>query len=100
MYISKDEQLVRFKSREETSYKTWKIGSEDWRNREKWDQYDEAFDDMLEKTDTKYAPWYVVPDNNKKYGRIKTMELLCEYLEKELDYNPSNEIPRPSKEEE
>lgn len=99
MYISKDEQLVRFKAREETSYKQWKIGSEDWRNREKWEQYDEAFDDMLKKTDTKYAPWFVVPDNNKKYGRIKTMKLLCRYLEKVLDFKTDKEIPPPDKEE-
>ena len=99
LYISKDEQLVRFKAREETSYKQWKIGSEDWRNREKWEQYDEAFDDMLKKTDTKYAPWFVVPDNNKKYGRIKTMKLLCRYLEKVLDFKTDKEIPPPDKEE-
>ena len=95
LYITKEEQMIRFKAREETDYKKWKIGSEDWRNREKWEQYDEAFDDMLKKTNTKYAPWYVVPDNNKKYGRIQTMRLLCEYLEKVLDFDPSEEVPPP-----
>lgn len=99
MYISKDEQLARFKAREETSYKKWKIGSEDWRNREKWNEYDEAFDEMLEKTDTKYAPWHVIPDNNKKFGRIKTMQILCDYLEKELDYDPKNDVPPPEKQD-
>ena len=98
LYITKDEQMKRFKAREETEYKKWKIGSEDWRNREKWDLYDEAFDDMLEKTNTKYAPWFVIADNNKKYGRIQTMKLLCEYLEKELDYDPSEDIPPPDTE--
>ena len=95
LYISKDEQMIRFKAREETDYKKWKIGSEDWRNREKWEQYDEAFDDMLEKTNTKYAPWFVVADNNKKYGRLQTMRLLCEHLEKVLDFDPSDMIPPP-----
>lgn len=95
LYISKDEQMVRFKAREETDYKKWKIGSEDWRNREKWEQYDEAFDDMLEKTNTKYAPWFVVADNNKKYGRLQTMRLLCEHLEKVLDYDSADLIPPP-----
>lgn len=95
LYISADEQLARFKAREETSYKKWKIGSEDWRNREKWDQYDEAFDDMLKKTDTKYAPWFVVPDNNKKYGRVQAMKLLCEHLEKVLDYDTKDDVPPP-----
>ncbi|MBR1777220.1 MAG: polyphosphate kinase [Alphaproteobacteria bacterium] len=98
LYITKDEQMVRFKAREETDYKKWKIGSEDWRNREKWDQYDEAFDDMLTKTNTKHAPWFVVADNNKKYGRIQTMRLLCEYLEKVLDYDPADEVPPPENE--
>lgn len=93
LYITKEEQLARFKAREETSYKTWKIGNEDWRNREKWDQYDEAFQDMLDKTETKYAPWFVVPDNNKKYGRILAMTLLCEHLEKVLDYKPALSAP-------
>lgn len=99
LYITKDEQMVRFKAREETDYKKWKIGSEDWRNREKWEQYDAAFDDMLKKTDTKYAPWFVVPDNNKKYGRIQAMTLLCEYLEKVLDYDPSGDVPPPEEKE-
>ena len=100
LYITKDEQMERFKAREETAYKKWKIGSEDWRNREKWDLYDEAFEEMLKKTNTKYAPWFVVADNNKKYGRIQTMRLLCEHLEKVLDYNPENDIPPPSKNDE
>lgn len=99
LYISKEEQLERFRAREETEYKTWKIGEEDWRNRDKWDMYDDAFDDMLDKTNTKYAPWHVVPGNNKKYGRIKTMQLLCEHLEKVLDYDPKEELPLPIIEE-
>ena len=93
LYIDKDEQFKRFKAREDTEYKTWKIGEEDWRNRDKWDQYAAAFDDMLAKTDTKYAPWYVVADNNKKYGRVKTMELLCKRLEKVLSFDPKIEEP-------
>ena len=93
LYITADEQLARFKARQEVAYKTWKIGDEDWRNRDKWDQYETAFDDMIAKTDTKYAPWYVIPDNNKKFGRIETMRLLCERLEKVLDYVP--DLPKP-----
>lgn len=100
LYITKEEQMERFKAREETAYKKWKIGSEDWRNREKWDQYDEAFEDMLKKTNTKYAPWFVVADNNKKYGRIQTIKLLCEHLEKVLDYDPKKDVPPPQKEDE
>ena len=93
LYISSDEQLARFKAREEVSYKTWKIGEEDWRNREKWDAYETAFDDMLAKTNTKYAPWFVIADNNKKYGRITAMRKLCEHLEKVLDFKP--DLPEP-----
>ena len=93
LYISKEEQYKRFKAREETAYKAWKIGDEDWRNRDKWELYDTAYDEMLKKTDTKSAPWFVVPDNSKKYGRITTMKLLCEHLEKTLDFKAPVEPP-------
>ena len=99
LYIDSEEQYKRFKAREDTSYKMWKIGEEDWRNRDKWDQYAVAFDDMLDKTDTKYAPWYVIADNNKKYGRIKAMELLCKRLEKVLSFDPKIEEPDLEKEQ-
>lgn len=93
LYITKEEQYKRFKAREETPYKMWKIGEEDWRNRDKWDLYETAYQEMLDKTDTKYAPWFVIPDNSKKYGRIEAMRLLCEHLEKVLDFKNPTPLP-------
>ncbi len=84
LYISKDEQLERFEAREDTDYKNWKITEEDWRNRKKWEEYDEAFSDMVSLTDTGYAPWIVIASNSKKRARIKTMEAIKSILEQRL----------------
>jgi len=82
--IDKEEQLNRFNQRESNPLKQYKITDEDWRNRDKWDAYEKAVDDMLEKTSTDYAPWTVVESNNKKYARIKTLKLVVETLEERL----------------
>ena len=82
--ISEDEQLKRFKERENTVYKEWKITDEAWRNRSKWDDYVKAFNDMLKLCDTWYAPWVLISGNNKRYARIQVMENLSKYLEKVL----------------
>jgi len=84
LHIDKDEQLRRFQSRQQTPEKQWKINDEDWRNREKWDEYEEATDDMLRLTSTAYAPWYVIESQNKRYARVKTIETLIAALEKRL----------------
>ena len=55
---------------------------EDWRNREKWPEYEVAVDEMLQKTSTKNAPWYIIESNDKKYARIKTLRLIVKTLEK------------------
>lgn len=72
--IDKDEQLKRFKDRQRDPDKQYKITDEDWRNRDKWDDYIEAMNEMLERTSVSYAPWIVVEGNSKKYARIKVME--------------------------
>lgn len=72
--IEKEEQLKRFNARKDNPEKSYKLTDEDWRNREKWDLYIEAYNDMLTFTDTKYAPWILVPGNDKYYARIKVME--------------------------
>lgn len=72
LHIDKDEQLSRFEAREEN--KEWKITDEDWRNRDKWDQYQEATNEMLERTSTKNAPWTLVEGNDKRYARIKVLK--------------------------
>ena len=84
MHIDKDEQAVRFKSRQETPEKQWKITDEDWRNREKWDEYEKAVDEMIVKTSTKGAPWHVIEANDKHYARIKVLEIVVDALEKAL----------------
>lgn len=83
IYVDKDEQLARFKAREEDPYKHWKINEEDWRNREKWDQHNEAAEDMFEKTDTRWAPWHVVEGNFKWYARVRVMKTIVKRLQEE-----------------
>jgi polyphosphate kinase 2 (PPK2 family) len=90
--ISKEEQLRRFEQRADTSYKRWKLTDEDWRNREKWDQYSEAVEDMLLKTSTLTAPWTVVEGDFKWWARVKCVETLVKTVGKHLGYKPSAPI--------
>ena len=82
IHIDKDTQLERFNNRENTPEKQWKITEEDWRNREKWDDYEIVVDELLQKTSTKNAPWYIIESNDKKYARIKTLKIIVKALEK------------------
>lgn len=82
--IDKETQLARFTDRQNTPEKQWKITEEDWRNREKWDLYEAAVDEMLQKTSTTFAPWYILESNDKKYARIKALEILIAALETRL----------------
>jgi AMP-polyphosphate phosphotransferase len=84
VHITQDEQLQRFKARENTPYKTYKITPEDWRNREKWDQYEAAVDDMVAQTSTVAAPWVLVEGNDKYCARIKIFRTLCDRLEEKV----------------
>ncbi len=81
IHIDKDTQLARFTDRQNTPEKQWKITDEDWRNREKWDSYEVAVDEMLALTSTKNAPWYIIESNDKKYARIKTLKIIVKALE-------------------
>jgi polyphosphate:AMP phosphotransferase len=74
--ISKDEQLKRFKERAGDPKKVYKITDEDWRNREKWDQYDEAIDEMLARTSTETAPWTIVESDDKWFARVKALKTI------------------------
>ena len=85
LHISKDEQLKRFQSRQVTPHKRWKITDEDWRNREKWDDYYRAVSDMLHHTSTRWAPWTIVEGNDKPYARIRTLRVLTEALAQRLN---------------
>lgn len=82
--ISNEEQLRRFKEREEIEYKRFKITDEDWRNREKWDAYIEAGSDLIERTSTAIAPWHLVGANNKYAARLAVLSHLCERIESAL----------------
>ena len=79
--ISKEEQLKRFREREKIGFKRFKITAEDWRNREKWDQYEQAICDMVERTSTEIAPWTLVEANDKNFARIKILKTLCQRIE-------------------
>jgi polyphosphate kinase 2 (PPK2 family) len=98
--ISKEEQLRRFEGRQETPYKAWKLTDEDWRNRQKWDLYEEAINDMLLKTSTLTAPWTIVEGNCKWYARVKALRTLVELLTQELEYVPPDPVAKAAKEEE
>lgn len=82
--IDNKTQLDRFTDRQNTPEKQWKITDEDWRNREKWDLYEEAINEMIRKTNTEFAPWYVLESVDKKYARIKALEIVIENIEKQL----------------
>lgn len=80
LQIDKDEQLRRFTERQNTPAKQWKITDEDWRNREKWDAYEKAVDEMIQKTSTTTAPWNIIEANNKMYARLKIMNIIIDKL--------------------
>jgi len=84
LQISEEEQLKRFKEREQTSFKRFKITADDWRNREKWAAYELAVCDMVDRTSTEIAPWTLVEANDKHFARIKVLRTLSERIESAL----------------
>ena len=78
--IGKDEQAARFKAREETAHKRFKITPDDWRNRDRWDDYLKAAADMLQRTDTEYAPWHVIATNDKHSARLQVLKTILAQL--------------------
>jgi polyphosphate:AMP phosphotransferase len=85
LQVSDAEQLQRFKVREQIPYKHYKITDEDWRNRDKYDAYEAAACDMIERTSTEFAPWTLVEADDKRWARIKVLRSICERLERALD---------------
>ena len=83
--IDSDTQLARFTDRQNTPEKQWKITDEDWRNREKWDLYVTAIVEMLQKTNTSHAPWNILESVDKKYARIKALQIVVDALRKACD---------------
>jgi len=84
LQISKEEQLARFQARENTPYKRYKITDEDWRNREKWDEYREAVNEMLARTSARHAPWNLIAGNDKRFARIQVLETVTRALREAL----------------
>jgi polyphosphate kinase 2 (PPK2 family) len=84
LHISEEEQLKRFKEREKSGYKSWKLTDEDWRNRGKREDYEKAVEDILLKTSTHNAPWTIVEANDKYFARIKVLSTVVDKLKREL----------------
>lgn len=80
LHIDRDEQLQRFQERQNTPSKQWKITEEDWRNRAKWEEYETAVNDMLRYTSIEFAPWHIIESQDKKYGRIQTLEIIIDAI--------------------
>jgi len=91
LYISKDEQLERFKQRLDDPARHWKISDSDYKERELWDDYTLAYEDMLSKCSTKHAPWYVIPSNHKWFRNLAVSQIICATFE-EMDMT----MPAPS----
>ncbi|HTR01347.1 MAG TPA: polyphosphate:AMP phosphotransferase [Candidatus Acidoferrum sp.] len=85
LHISREEQYKRFKQREITPWKYYKITEEDWRNRDKWDDYKLAVNDMVAHTGTTVAPWHLIPANDKKFARVEVLKTICKALQAKLD---------------
>ncbi|PID62966.1 MAG: polyphosphate--nucleotide phosphotransferase [Ignavibacteriae bacterium] len=79
--VSKAEQKNRFMKRLETPSKNWKFSASDLKERELWDEYQIAYQDAINETSTKYAPWYIIPADNKWYARLAISEIINNVLE-------------------
>lgn len=84
LHLDKQEQLRRFEERQATPWKQHKITDEDWRNRDRWEDYQAAVNDMVVRTSTEYAPWTLVSANDKKVARLKVLETFCDRLHQAL----------------
>ena len=84
LHISRDEQLRRFRERQRTPHKTWKMTREDWRNRRRWDDYERAVNEMVARTGARRAPWQLIEANDKLFARLKVIRTLAGRLERRL----------------
>jgi polyphosphate kinase 2 (PPK2 family) len=85
LHITPDEQLQRFERRQSIPFKSWKLTDEDWRNRDKWTEYERAVHQMVGQTSTALAPWHLVPANSKRRARLEVLDTVCEALESALE---------------
>jgi polyphosphate kinase 2 (PPK2 family) len=88
LHITPAEQVRRFKDRLTNPLKRWKLSYEDFRNRARWGDYEVAIEDMMEKTSTKHSPWFLIPGNDKPFGRIAVFTILTDILGKGLSLKP------------
>lgn len=89
LHISPEEQLERFEARLRDPMKRWKLSYEDFRNRKKWDDYEDATNEMLDRTSTKRAPWHVIAANDKKWARIQILKTITTELARGMDLDPA-----------
>jgi AMP-polyphosphate phosphotransferase len=94
MHVSDEEQLKRFKRREKDPLKQWKLTEEDWRNREKREEYVAAVEDMLARTDEPVAPWDVIAGDSKRYARVAVIETVIKRIEEGMERH-GIEVPPP-----
>jgi polyphosphate kinase 2 (PPK2 family) len=92
LHMSREEQLRRFEERQQIGYKEWKLTDEDWRNRDKWELYEEAVEEMLVRTSTRTVPWSLVEGNDKYWARVKVLSRMVEVLSRELGYKPADPL--------
>jgi polyphosphate:AMP phosphotransferase len=85
LQISREEQLARFRTRAKTPFKRFKITPDDWRNRKRWRDYEQAAADMIERTSTDLVPWTLVEAEDKHFARVKVLRTICERLDAALD---------------
>ena len=95
LHISEDEQLKRFKRREKEPLKVWKLTEDDWRNREKRAEYEQAVEDMVARTDQPHAPWHLIAANSKRYARVKVIETVIESIEEGMRRQGLDPPPPP-----
>ena len=88
LHVTPEEQLHRFERRLNDPMKRWKLSYEDFRNRDKWEQYEDAINDMVERTSTEHAPWHLVPANSKKWARIQILTLIADTLSEGVTLGP------------
>jgi polyphosphate kinase 2 (PPK2 family) len=96
LHISSKEQLKRFEAREREPLKQWKLTDEDWRNRKRRRAYKRAVEDMVERTSTEWAPWYLVEADSKRFARVKVVETVNDVIEAGMRRHGIDPPPRPS----
>lgn len=98
MHISQEEQLKRFKERLNNPVKRWKLTSEDIRNRQRWDDYESAINDMFRFTSSEATPWTIIPGDHKWYARIEVLKTIVKALSKNIDTTPPPVDPNVTRE--